>query len=86
MHISQNKVIVPRLKFDDSFFGDVFFSWAINFSFHHEKNTFSMLGGTNGLAEKNIKLVQHFGCFITVEGDQRQFLLRYVQEHRHLIS
>lgn len=44
----------------------------------------STLSVVNDTAERGVKLMQDFHGLITAEEEQKQFLLRCVQEHRRI--
>lgn len=69
---------------DDSFLRYHPSSWTKNTAFLHAKKTVSMLRAVNDTAERAVKLMQDFHGLITVEEEQKQFLLRCVKEHRRL--
>lgn len=75
-----SKTLFTRLKID------VTSTWPSNTSFLHAKMTVSMLRVVNDTVERAIKLMQDFHDLITVEEEQKQYLLRCVQEHRKLYS
>lgn len=71
-----------RLKIDDSFLMECPTSWPANASFQHAKMKVQSLIAVNDTAERAVKLMQDFHCLITVDEEQKQYLLRCVQEHR----
>lgn len=73
-----------RLKMDDSFLQEDPFLWETNASFRKAKNNVLSLRAVNDTAERAVKLMQDFHGLITAEEEQKQFLLRCVQEHRKL--
>ncbi|GBO41204.1 hypothetical protein AVEN_104561-1 [Araneus ventricosus] len=73
--------LFSRLKIDDSFYNKSPSSWANNASFLDAKKTVSMLRAVNDKAERAVKMMQDFHGLITVEEEQKQFLLLCVQEH-----
>lgn len=46
------------------------------------KHTVSLIKAVNDTAERAVKLMQDFHGLITVKEEQKQYLLRCVQEHR----
>ncbi|GBN51494.1 hypothetical protein AVEN_89718-1, partial [Araneus ventricosus] len=77
----KSQSLFSRLKIDDSFLDESPSSWANTTSFLDAKKTVSMLRKVNDTAERAIKIMQDFHGLITVEEEQKQFLLRCVQEH-----
>nr|CAH7719255.1 unnamed protein product [Callosobruchus chinensis] len=80
----KSKMLFSRLKIDDSFLNADPNTWASNASFLHAKTIIYMLKAVNDTAERAVKLMQDFHGLITVEEEQKQFLLRCVQEHRNI--
>ncbi|GBP13817.1 hypothetical protein EVAR_8032_1 [Eumeta japonica] len=72
-----------RDKTLDEFVRDVS-SWDDNAAFLEAKRRIRRLKFINDPAERAVKLMQDFNGLITPEEDQKQFLLRCVQEHRNL--
>lgn len=58
--------------------------WSKNASFQETRKKVSTLRAVNDTAERAVKLMQDFHGLITVEEEQKQFLLRCVQEHRKI--
>lgn len=73
-----------RLKIDDSFLHECPTMWSNNASFQEARKKVSTLRAVNDTAERAVKLMQDFHGLITVEEEQKQFLLRCVQEHRKI--
>lgn len=73
-----------RLKIDDNFLLESPSSWQTNTSLLKAKNALSTLTVVNDTAERGVKLMQDFHGLITIEEEQKQFLLRCVQEHRRM--
>lgn len=80
----KSKFLFNRLKIDDSFLKECPTSWSNNASFQHAKTKVLTLRAVNDTAERAVKLMQDFHGLITVEEEQKQFLLRCVQEHRQV--
>lgn len=59
-------------------------SWIDNAAFLEAKRKISLLRVVNDTAERAVKLVQDFHGLITADEEQKQFLLRCVEEHRNL--
>ncbi|GBL83479.1 hypothetical protein AVEN_196337-1 [Araneus ventricosus] len=76
----ESQSLFSRLKIDDSFLNEIPSAWANNTSFLDAKKTVSMLRAVNDTAERAVKMMQDFHGLITVEEEQKQFLLRCVQE------
>ncbi|CAK1594892.1 unnamed protein product [Parnassius mnemosyne] len=71
-----------RLKIEDSFLHECPTLWSNNASFQEARKKVSALTVVKDVAERAIKLMQDFHGLITVEEEQKQFLLRCVQDHR----
>ncbi|GBP47494.1 hypothetical protein EVAR_86415_1 [Eumeta japonica] len=80
----RSKQFLSRLQIDDSFLREDVSSWGDNPSFLEARRRISRLKVVNDTAERALKLMQDFNGFITAEVEQKQFLLRCVQEHRNL--
>ncbi|XP_055916769.1 uncharacterized protein LOC129949371 [Eupeodes corollae] len=80
----RSKFFFARLKIDDSFLQESPYSWNTSTSYLQAKNAVSTLRTVNDTAERAVKLMQDFHGLITVEEEQKQFLLRCVQEHRKI--
>lgn len=78
----KSRHMFPRLQIDDSFLQESPSSWESNASFLEGKERVLMLKAVNDTAERAVKLTQDFHRSITVEEEQKQYLLRCVQEHR----
>ncbi|XP_060809908.1 uncharacterized protein LOC132904007 [Amyelois transitella] len=81
---SSSKSLFSRLKIDDSFLQESPASWSNNSSYLEAKVKLSTLKTVNDTAERAVKLMQDFHGLITIEEEQKQFLLRFVQEHRKI--
>jgi hypothetical protein len=73
-----------RLKLDSSFLDESPSTWENNSSFAEAKAAVYSLKAVNDTAERAVKLMQDFNGLITPEEEQKQFLLKCVQEHRQL--
>lgn len=80
----KSKVLFTRLQIDDSFLTEEPSLWPNNASFQDAKNRVSVLRAVNDTAERAVKMMQDFHGLITVDEEQKQFLLRCVQEHRKI--
>lgn len=78
----KSKSLLDRLKVNDSFLQECPTLWSNNVSFREAKIKVSMLKVVNDTAERAVKLMQDFHGLITAKEEQKQFLLRCVQEHR----
>lgn len=81
---TKSKFLFNRLKIDDSFLKESPTSWPNNASFQQAKTKLLTLKAVNDTAERAVNLMQAFHGLITVEEEQKQFLLRCVQEHRQI--
>ena len=79
----RSKQFLSRLQIDDSFLREDD-SWGDNPTFLEARRRISRLKVVNDTAERAVKLMQDFNGLITAEEEQKQFLLRCVQEHRNL--
>lgn len=83
--VSENsQQFLSRLKIDDSFLQEDIASWDGNAVYLEAKRRLNSLKVVNDTAERAVKLMQDFHGHITAEEEQKQFLLRCVQEHRNL--
>lgn len=80
----RSKRFLSRLQIDDSFLREDVSSWGDNLAFLEARRRLSRLKVVNDTAERAVKLMQDFNGLITAEEEQKQFLLRCVQEHRNL--
>ncbi|XP_037930854.1 putative nuclease HARBI1 [Teleopsis dalmanni] len=80
----KSKALFNRLKIDESFLNERPTSWSSNASFQYAKNKVLTLRAVNDAAERAVKLIQDFHRKIIVEDEQKEFLLRCVQEHRYV--
>jgi hypothetical protein len=78
--------VFTRLKIDDNFLVESPSSWPTNVLFLKAKNAVSTLTVVGDIAERGVKRIQDFHglIIITVEEEQKQFLLRYVQEYKRI--
>ena len=72
--------LFSRLKLNDSFLYKCSSSWETNAIFLEAKNAVYLNKAVNDTAEKAVKLTQDFQTLITVEEEQKQYLLRCVRE------
>ncbi|XP_046409261.1 uncharacterized protein LOC124174209 [Ischnura elegans] len=80
----RSKSLFDRLKIDDNFLHECPATWSSNASFQEARKKVSTLRAVNDAAERAVKLIQDYHGVITVEEEQKQFLLRCVQEHRKI--
>lgn len=80
----KSKNIFSRLKVDSSFLQESVSSWEENAAYVEAKKKFLSLKAVNDIAERAVKLIQDFHGLITADEEQKQFLLRCVQEHRKM--
>lgn len=80
----KSKKFLSRLQIDDSFLQEDVSSWHDNAAFLEAKRRVGCLKVVNDTAERAVKLIQDFHGLITAEEEQKQFLLRCVNEHRNL--
>lgn len=57
-------------------------SWDENISYLNAKETMKNLKVVNDTAERGVKLMQDFNGLLTADEEQREFILRCVQDHR----
>lgn len=80
----KSKDLFSRLKLDSSFLQENISSWKENAVFLEAKKKACSLKAINDTAERAVKLMQDFHGLITADEEQKQFLLRCVQEHRKM--
>lgn len=80
----KSKNLFSRLKLDSSFLQENVSSWKENAVFLEAKKKACSLKAINDTAERAVKLMQDFHGLITADEEQKQFLLRCVQEHRKM--
>ncbi|KAL4721075.1 hypothetical protein ACJJTC_018577 [Scirpophaga incertulas] len=80
----RSKRFLSRLQIDDSFLWEDVSSHFGNPAFLETRRRLSRLKVANDTAERVVKLMQNFNGLITAKEEQKQFLLRCVQEHRNL--
>ena len=80
----KSKDLFSRLKIDSSFLQENVSSWEENAAFVEAKKKVFSLKAVNDTAERAVKLMQDFHGLITADEEQKQFLLRCVQEHRKM--
>lgn len=71
-----------RLNIDASFLKQCPTLWSNNVSFQEARKQVPTLRVVNDTAERAVKLMKDFHGLITTEEDQKQYLLRCVQELR----
>ncbi|XP_063385404.1 uncharacterized protein LOC134671472 [Cydia fagiglandana] len=81
---TKSKHLFTRLKIDTSFLSVPVLMWSQNDAYLNAKSKISTLRAVNDTAERAVKLMQDFHGLITADEEQKQFLLRCVQEHRKL--
>lgn len=72
------------MKIDDAFLNECPSLWVKNVSYQHAKRKLLKLKAVNDTAERAVKLMQDFHGLLTVQEEQKQFLLRCVEEHRQM--
>lgn len=80
----RSKTLLSRLQIDDSFLEINVSYWENNPAYVEAHRKIRHLKVVNDTAERAVKLIHDFHGFITAEEEQKQFLLRCVQEHRKL--
>lgn len=78
----KSKFLFDRLNIDASFLKQCPTLWSNDVSFQEARKQVSTLRVVNDTAERAVKLMKDFHGLITVEEDQKRYLLRCVQEHR----
>lgn len=81
---TSSKNLFSRLKIESTFLQDSVSSWQEYVVFMEAKRKVDCLKAVNDSAERAVKLMQDFHGKITVNEEQKQYLLRCVQEHRNL--
>ena len=77
----KSKNLFSRLNIDMSFLQESVSSWEQNATFVDAKKKVFSLKTVNDTAERAVKLTQDFHRKITAKEEQKQCLLRCVQEH-----
>lgn len=80
----KSKQFLSLLQNNDSFLKEDVSSWNNNAAFLEAKRRISCLRVVNDTAERTVKLIQDLNRLIKADEEQKQFLLRCVQEHRKL--
>lgn len=80
----KSKFLFNRLQIDNTFLNKCPSTWSNDDSFQQAKKKLLGLKAVNDTAERAVKLMQDFHGLITVQEEQKQFLLRCVQEHRQV--
>ena len=80
----KSKNLFSWLNIDRSFLQERVSSWEQNATFVEAKKIVFSLKAVNDTAERAVKLKQDFYEKITAKEEQKQYLLRCVQEHRKL--
>jgi hypothetical protein len=81
---TKSKNLFSRLNIDDSFLLESVSLWKENAAYLNAKSKVTSLKAVNDTAERAVKLMQDFHGLVTTEEEQKQFLLRCVQEHKKL--
>lgn len=76
--------LFSRLKLDENFLKKPVSMWEEDVAYLQAKRKVLSLRAVNDTAERAVKLMQDFHGLITAKEEQKQFLLRCVQEHRNL--
>lgn len=76
--------LFTRLKIDGDFLQKPISTWDEDDGFMEAKSKLLSLRAVNDTAERAVKLMQDFHGLITAKEEQKQFLLRCVQEHRNI--
>lgn len=80
----RSKKLLSRLQINDSFLEINVSDWDNNPAYVEAQRKVRHLKVVNDISERAVKLIQDFHGLITAEEEQKQFLLRCVQEHRNL--
>jgi hypothetical protein len=81
---TKSKNLFSRLNIDDSCLQESDSLWKENTAYLNKKSEVTSLKAVNDTAERAVKLMQDFHGLVTAEEEQKQFLLRCVQEHKKL--
>lgn len=73
-----------RLHINTDFLQHCPSSWNSNTSFQEAKKVLKMIKPVNDAAERSVKLMEDFHGLLTIDEEQRQFLLRCVQDTRQM--
>lgn len=74
--------MLKKLSIDLDFLNMDPASWDENISYLNAKETMKNLKVVNDTAERGVKLMQDFNGLLTADEEQREFILRCVQDHR----
>lgn len=80
----KSRNLFSRLKIDENFLKKPISTWEEDVAYLQAKRKVLSLRVVNDTAERAVKLMQDFHGLITAKEEQKQFLLRCVQEHRNL--
>ena len=80
----RSKNLFARFKINISFLQEDVSSWSENDLYLKAKSQLGTLKAVNDIAERADKLMQDFHGLLTADEEQKQYLLRCVQEHRKL--
>lgn len=76
--------LFSRLKIDKNFLQKPISMWEKDVAYLEAKRKVLALRAVNDTAERAVKLMQDFHGLITAKEEQKQYLLRCVQEHRRM--
>lgn len=74
--------LLTKLDVDIGFLNHSPDLWDMNDSYLKAQETFRNLNVVNDVAERGVKLIQDFNGLLTVDEEQKQFLLQCVEDHR----
>ena len=76
--------LFSRLRIDKNFLQKPISTWEEDVSYLEAKSKVLALKAVNDTAERAVKIMQDFHGLITAKEEQKQYLLRCVQEHRNM--
>lgn len=83
--ISQGSLkLFSRFNIDDGFLQNDPVSWESSPSFLNGKQIINSLKIVNDTAERAVKLMEEYNSTLTLDEEQKQFILKCVQEHRKI--
>lgn len=81
---STSKNLFSRLKIKTDFLQESVSRWKDHEDYIQAKRKVYQLKAVNDTAERGVRLMQDFHGKLTANEDQKQYVLRCVQEHRNL--
>lgn len=80
----KSRELFSRLHIDATFLNECPSTWESNPLFINIREKLQMLKAVNDTAERGVKLMQDYHGLLTTDEEQKQFVLRCVQDHRKM--